>query len=139
MYLLDTNIISELRKGKKADNNVISWAEKVSASSLFLSVITILEIEAGIWQKERKDPYQGAILRSWLESHVLPAFSDRILPVDVAVGLQCAKLQIPDPRSDRDALIVATALVHGLIIVTRNLKDFKDAGADLLNPWDAIK
>ncbi|MGC1181968.1 type II toxin-antitoxin system VapC family toxin [Legionella sp.] len=138
MYLLDTNIISELRKGIKADTNVLSWARAVSASSLFLSVITILEIEAGVLQKERKDPTQGAILRRWLDSHVLPSFSDRILNLDVAVALRCAKLHIPNPHSERDALISATALVHGLIVVTRNIKDFKETGVELLNPWEVI-
>lgn len=136
MYLLDTNVVSELRKGKKADTNVLAWAKAVSASSLFLSVITILELEAGVLQKERKDPAQGAILRSWLDSHVLPTFSDRILNIDVAVALRCAKLHIPDPCSERDALISATALVHGFIVVTRNSKDFKETGVELLNPWD---
>lgn len=138
MYLLDTNIVSELRKGTKADSNVLSWARAVSTSSLFLSVITILEIEAGVLQKERKDPSQGAILRSWLDSHVLPSFSDKILNIDVAVALRCAKLHIPNPRSERDALITATALVHGLIVVTRNIKDFKETGVELLNPWEVV-
>ncbi|HHF7353286.1 TPA: type II toxin-antitoxin system VapC family toxin [Legionella anisa] len=136
MYLLDTNVVSELRKGIKADSNVLSWARAVSTSSLFLSVITILELEAGVLQKERKDPSQGAILRSWLDSHVLPSFSDRVLNIDVAVALRCAKLHIPNPRSERDALITATALVHGLIIVTRNTKDFKETGVELFNPWE---
>jgi predicted nucleic acid-binding protein len=138
MYLLDTNIVSELRKGIKADRNVISWAGAVSTSSLFLSVITILEIEAGVLQKERKDPSQGAILRSWLNAHVLPSFPDRILNIDVAVAQRCAKLHIPDPRSERDALIAATALVHGLIVVTRNIKDFNETGVELLNPWEVV-
>ena len=137
MYLLDTNIVSELRKGIKADSYVLSWAREVSTSSLFLSVITVLELEAGVLQKERKDPSQGAILRSWLNSHVLPSFLDRILNIDVAVAQRCAKLHIPDPHSERDALIAATALVHGLIVVTRNIKDFNETGVELLNPWEA--
>jgi predicted nucleic acid-binding protein len=136
MYLLDTNIVSELRKGKKADGHVLSWAKSVTTSSLFLSVISILEIEAGVLQKEHKDPFQGAILRSWLDAHVLPAFADRMLNVDVAVALRCAKLHIPDKCSERDALIAATALVHGLIVVTRNIKDFNETGVEVLNPWD---
>ena len=102
----------------------------------FLSVITVLEIEAGVLQKERKDPLQGAILRSWLDSHVLPSFADRILNVDVAVVVRCAKLHVPDPRSERDALIAATALAHGLIVVTRNTKDFDKSGVEVLNPWE---
>lgn len=136
MYLLDTNIVSELRKGKKADRNVLTWAESVSTSSLYLSVISVLELEAGILQKERKDPAQGAILRSWLNAHVFPSFIDRILNIDIAVALCCAKLHTPDPRSERDALIAATALVHGFIVVTRNSKDFKETGVEFFNPWE---
>ena len=136
MYLLDTNVVSELRKGMKADIHVISWAKSVPSACLFLSAITILELEMGILQKERQDPSQGAILRAWLTSHVLPAFSERILPIDVAVALRCARLHTPDRRAERDALIEATALVHGMVIVTRNLKDFDAAGPMLLNPWE---
>ncbi len=137
MYLLDTNVISELRKAKsgKANSKVTAWAESVAANSLFLSAITILELETGVLLVERRDPPQGAILRAWLESRVLPAFSGRILSVDTAVALRCAKLHVPDPRSDRDALIAATALVHGLTVVTRNVADFEVTGTELFNPW----
>ena len=138
MYLLDTNVISELRKSKsgKADKNVLSWARSVSAPSLYLSAITILELETGILLLERKDVAQGATLRSWLNTHVLPVFADRIIPVDTAVAQQCAKLHVPDPRSDRDSLIAATALVHGMVIVTQNVSDYDKAGVELINPWD---
>lgn len=137
MYLLDTNIVSELRKAKsgKADKNVVAWANSVSAASLFLSVISILEIETGLLLVERRDPIQGAILRSWLNAHVLPAFFERILAFDTAVAFCCAKLHVPDPRSDRDAIIAATALVHGMTVVTRNVDDFDPTGVELLNPW----
>lgn len=137
MYLLDTNVISELRKAKsgKADESVIKWANSVSATELFLSVISILELETSVLLMIRKDPLQGAILRSWLNIHVLPTFSERIIPIDTAVAQCCAKLHIPDPRSDRDALIAATALVHGMKVVTRNVDDFKHSGVDILNPW----
>ena len=137
MYLLDTNVISELRKAKsgKADNNVVSWTNSVSATRLFLSAITILELETGVLLVERRDPAQGAVLRSWLNAHVLPAFSDRILNVDIAIVQCCAKLHVHDPRSDRDAIIAATALVHGMTVVTRNTDDFVRAGVELLNPW----
>ena len=133
MYLLDTNVISELRKEKsgKADNNVVSWANSVSVIRLFLSVITILELETGILLFERKDPAQGAMLRSWLNAHVLPAFSERVINVDMAVAQCCAKLHVPDPRSDRDAIIAATALVHGMTVVTRNTADFVRTGVEL--------
>ncbi|MEJ1353859.1 MAG: type II toxin-antitoxin system VapC family toxin [Candidatus Sedimenticola sp. (ex Thyasira tokunagai)] len=138
MYLLDTNVISELRKAKtaKADKNVVTWAESVSATRLFLSVITILELETGILLVERRDPRQGAMLRSWINTHVLPAFSDRILVVDTAVAQRCAKLHVPDPRSDRDAIIAATAMVHDMTVVTRNVDDFISTSVDILNPWE---
>ncbi|MGZ5075626.1 MAG: PIN domain-containing protein [Methylobacter sp.] len=138
MYLLDTSVVSELRKAKsdKADKNVISWANSVPATSLFLSAISILEIETGVLLVERRDSTQGAILRSWLNAHVLPAFSERILVIDTAVALCCAKLHVPDPRSDRDAIIAATALVHGMTVVTRNVDDFKQTGVEILNPWE---
>jgi hypothetical protein len=138
MYLLDTNVISELRKAKskKCNKNVIAWAKGVVASNLFLSVITILEIETGIMLVERRDPKQGALLRSWLNAHVLTAFSDRILNMDLAVAQRCAKLHIPNPRSDRDAIIAATALVHGMVVVTRNVDDFEQTGVEILNPWE---
>jgi predicted nucleic acid-binding protein len=137
MYLLDTNIISELRKAKggKADKNVKAWAKSVSATSMFLSVITILELETGILLIERRDSKQGAMLRTWLDGHVLPAFSGRILAIDIAVAQRCAKLQVPNPRTDRDALIAATALVHGMTVVTRNVADFEPTGVELFNPW----
>jgi predicted nucleic acid-binding protein len=139
MYLLDTNIVSELRKAKagKADKNVKAWADSVSAASLFLSAITILELETGILLVERRDPTQGAILRAWLDGHVLPAFSGRILAVDTAVAQRCARLHVPDPRADRDALIAATALVHGMTVVTRNVADFKATGVGILNPYQS--
>jgi predicted nucleic acid-binding protein len=135
MYLLDTNVVSEIRKGLKANENVITWAKQVSPASLFLSVISILELETGILQKERQDPTQGAILRTWLNAHVLPAFSERIISIDTAIAQRCAKLHIPDRRYDRDALIAATALMHGFVVVTRNSKDFVETGVELLNPW----
>jgi toxin FitB len=138
MYLLDTNVISELRKAKsgKPNKNVIKWAKTIPVSSLFLSTVTVLELETGILLLERKNPSQGAILRSWLNTHVLPAFSERILTLDVAVAQRCAKLHVPDPRSDRDAIIAATALVHGMTVVTRNVCDFKHIKVDVLNPWE---
>jgi len=137
MYLLDTNVISELRKAKsgKADKNVVAWANSVSASSLYLSVITILELETGLLLVERRDSAQGAVLRSWLNAHVLPAFSDRILAIDTAVAQCCAKFHIPNRRSDRDAMIAATASVHGMTVVTRNVDDFEPTGIKIINPW----
>ncbi|MCZ2133837.1 MAG: type II toxin-antitoxin system VapC family toxin [Burkholderiales bacterium] len=139
MYVLDTNVLSELRKVRfgKADANVAAWAESVDAADLFVSAITIMELELGVLSIERKDVAQGAMLRSWLERHVLPEFSGRTLPIDTAVARRCARLHVPDMRGERDALIAATALVHGMTVVTRNVADFKSAGANIVNPWAA--
>lgn len=138
MFILDTNIVSELRKAKNgnAHPKVIAWASHVSASLLFLSVISVLELEMGVLLIERRDPIQGAVLRRWLNNQVLPAFDQRILNVDVPVALRCAKLHVPNPCSERDAIIAATALVHGMTVVTRNVADFAATGVKLLNPWD---
>lgn len=138
MYLLDTNVVSELRRAKagKADPHVTAWALSVPVASLFLSAITVLELELGVLLIERRDPAQGAVLRMWLEQQVLPAFSGRILAVDTAVARRCARLQVPDPRSERDTLIAAMALTHGLIVVTRNVTDFRLTGVGTLDPWD---
>ena len=138
MFLLDTNVVSELRRGRagKADPHVVAWARSVSAASLYLSVITIQELESGILRMERRDQAQGAILRRWLEDHVLPVFADRILPVDTAIARRSARLHVPDRQSERDCLIAATALVHGMTVVTRNLGDFMATGVPVLNPWD---
>ncbi|MDG1733206.1 MAG: type II toxin-antitoxin system VapC family toxin [Thalassotalea sp.] len=137
MFLLDTNVISELRKAStnKAEKNVVEWATQQSVGSMFISAISILEIEMGILQKERKDPAQAALLRTWLNSHVLKAFSDRILPLDTSVAIQCAKLHVPNPKSERDAMIGATAKVHGMTLITRNIKDFRHMDLDIFNPW----
>ena len=138
MFLLDTNVISELRKIRlgRADNNVAQWADSVDAVDLYLSAITVQELELGVLLIERRDPPQGAIFRSWFESHVLPAFAGRILPVDTAVAQRCAALHVPDPRPAMDSLIAATALVHGMTLVTRNVADFQSSGVTIINPWD---
>lgn len=137
MFILDTNVVSELRKAGtgKADPNVISWLEQRDAASFYLSAITVMELELGVQQIERKDSKQGATLRTWLETRVLPEFSGRVLPVDESVALYCAGIHVPDPRSERDALIAATALVHGMAVVTRNGADFEATGVSLVNPW----
>jgi hypothetical protein len=138
MYLLDTHVVSELRKARagKANENVTAWARTVSPASLFLPVIVIQELEIGTLLAERRDPSKGAILRAWLNDHVLPSFAERILPIDTAVARHSAALHIPDPRPIRDALIAATALTHGMTVVTRNVADFESTGVQLLNPWD---
>ncbi|MFJ2487829.1 type II toxin-antitoxin system VapC family toxin [Pseudomonas sp. NPDC087639] len=134
MFLLDTNVISELRK-PQADKQVVAWANSIPAANLYLSAMTVLELETGILRIERRAPPQGGLLRNWLERHVKPAFSGRILSVDSAVATRCAQLHVPDRSNECDALIAATALVHGLTVVTRNVADFEMSGVHLINPW----
>ena len=138
MFLLDTNVVSELRKVRlgNADKHVARWADSVDAADLFLSAITIQELEIGILLAERRDPAQGAVFRAWLNSHVLPAFSGRVLAVDTAVAQRSARLHVPNPRPVRDGLIAGTALVHGMTVVTRNVADFEPTGVPVLNPWE---
>ncbi|MCC6163271.1 MAG: type II toxin-antitoxin system VapC family toxin [Acidobacteria bacterium] len=138
MYLLDTNVVSELRKVKsgKADANVAHWARRVSAPTLFLSAITVQELEHGTLLVERRDTTQGRILRTWLDEHVLPTFAERVLVIDTLVARRAAALHVPDPRPVRDALIAATALVHGLTVVTRDVDDFIPMSVDIINPWE---
>jgi hypothetical protein len=137
MYLLDTNVVSELRKARtgKANPGVVSWAEGVEAATLYVSVITALELELGTLLMERRDPRQGAILRTWMQDHVLPSFAGRVLPIDITVALRCAALHVPNPQEDRDSLIAATALAHGMTVVTRNVARFEPSGVAILNPW----
>ena len=137
MYILDTNVVSELRKGRKADRNVRVWAQTLPAASLYLSVVSILELEMGILLVERRDPKQGGILRAWMDGHVLPSFSGRILAIDTVVAQRCAALHVPNPRSDRDALIAATALVHSMTVVSRNVTHFQPTGVAVVNPWQS--
>ena len=136
MFLLDTNVVSELRRRERTHPKVAAWADSVQASDLFLSAITILEIEAGTLLLARRDAVQGAVLRAWIDEKVLPAFAGRILAIDTLVAQRCAKLHVPDPRAERDVLIAATALVHRMCVVTRNVSDFQPMGVELLNPWD---
>jgi len=137
MYLLDTNVVSELRKvgAGRADPKVAQWAQSVQTASLFVSVITIQELEIGIQLALRRDSTQGELLRQWMNQHVLPAFEGRVLSVDLPVVQRSSALHVPNPRPVRDGLIAATALVHGLTVVTRNVADFQPCGVTLINPW----
>jgi toxin FitB len=139
MYLLDTNVVSELRKVRsgKADAAVVAWANDLPGALMFLSVVSIHELEYGVLLAERADEAKGAILRAWLESSVLPAFAERVLTIDAAVAQRSAALHVPNPAPFRDALIGATALVHGMSVVTRNVRDFERFdGLDVINPWE---
>ena len=137
MYLLDTNVISELRKSAdgRINKGVQSWAEAIFPELMFISAITILELEIGVLQIERRDKKQGAVLRSWLNRNVLPAFSERVLPVDLAVAQRCASLHVPNPKSERDAMIAASAIENRMTIITRNVSDFSQSGVKVFDPW----
>ena len=139
MYLLDTDTVSELRKVKagRADKHVAQWAQRVLTTELYLSVITVQELELGLLLQERRDAERGRALRGWVEGQVLPAFAGRLLPVTVAIARQCAVLNMPETKPERDGLLAATALVHGLTMVTRNVNDFQGTGVTLLDPWQA--
>ncbi len=138
MHLLDTNVVSELRKVRlgTADRNVTAYAARLDAADLYLSAITVMELELGVSLLERRDAAQGARIRLWLEKQVLPEFADRILAIDETVARRCGRLHVPDKRSERDAFIAATAIVHGMTVVTRNVADFQATGVRLLNPWE---
>jgi len=140
MFVLDTNVLSELRKVRqgKADTNVMVWTQSVDAADLFVSAITIMELELGVLSIERKDAAQGAMLRLWLDQQVLPEFLGRTLPIDTAVAQRCARLHVPDKRGERDALMAATALVHGMTVVTGNVADFKFTVVSVINPWEVL-
>jgi len=138
-YLLDTNVVSELRKvgDGKADANVTKWIGAQDSNDFFISAITILEIEHGILAIQRRDASQGSRLRGWMDSRVRPEFAERVLSIDDAIATRCAHLHVPDRRNEADALIAATALVHGLTVVTRNVQDFDGTGVIVIDPWQA--
>lgn len=139
-YLLDTNIISELRKADagKADPHVVQWVDNVPVTEMFISVVTVQELEVGVLRAERNDRSKAQLLRAWLHGRVLTTFANRILPVDLSVSIRCASMHVPDPRPFSDSLIAATALVHGMTLVSRNEKDFVGTGVQLLNPWSKL-
>lgn len=138
MYLLDTNIVSELRKAakQKADPNVMKWFQKVRLSDCYLSAITITELRIGILSKQKKDPLQFQSLNDWFENSLLKAFSGRVLPLDFNAAFLCAELHIPDRSPINDAYIAAIAKSNGLTLVTRNTKDFSHTNLSLLNPFE---
>lgn len=136
MYLLDTNVVSELRRAERADPNVLAWSRAQPIGAQFVSVVTLMELEIGVQRAERRDPAQGAALRAWLDHQVKASFEGRALAVDEIVALRCAGLHVPAPAPERDALIAATALVHGMTLITRNVRDFEATGVKRINPWE---
>ncbi len=138
MFVLDTNVVSELRKlgDGKADANVVAWISSVDAATLYLSAISLMELELGVLLAEKRQSPAASLLRTWMDSVVLPEFAERILPVDKDVALRCATLHVSTTRPHADALIAATALVHGMSLVTRNVSDFDPMHVPLINPWD---
>jgi predicted nucleic acid-binding protein len=136
MYLLDTNIPSEIRRGSRANAGVVRWIDSVGAEGLHLSVISVLELRYGAARLESDDPRQAHRLHEWIDQDVLPIFATRILPVNLQIVELCARLHLPHRREDGDALIAATALHHDLTIVTRNERHFEGTGTRILNPWD---
>jgi toxin FitB len=134
-FLVDTDVISELRKRNRANAHVRAWSLTVEPANLYLSVISLLEIEQGILRLERRKRPESATLRAWFSGLLLPAFEDRILSIDAAIALRCAALHVPKSRPGADAFIAATALVHGLTIATRNTKDFTPMGVRTVDPF----
>ena len=138
MYLLDTNVVSELRKiqSGRVNRRVEAWVNSVDAELLFLSVVTVLELETGALLMERRDRLQGRLICEWINKLILPSFAGRVLSIDMPIALRCAAMHVPNRRPDRDGWIAATALVHGMTVVTRNVADFQPMGVAVLNPWE---
>lgn len=136
MYLLDTNIISATRRRMPDNASVFEWLATVDNTLIYTNAIVMMELERGILSMERKDKQQGKILRLWFEDTVKPSFAERILSITDKTAQICAKIHIPDHAPENDAWIASTAIEHRLILVTRNVADFKKIAVKLFNPFD---
>lgn len=134
-YLVDTNVISELRKGSRCDESVAAWWSTIAEDEIFLSVLTIGELRKGIENIRRRDARSAVVLESWL-SKVVADHGARILPIELDVAEEWGRLNVPDPLPVIDGLIAATAKVRGLTLVTRNVPDIARTGVSTINPWD---
>lgn len=133
--LLDTNVISELRRGDRCDAHVRSWAASVDQSELYTSVVVLGELKLGVERARRRAPDFATELESWL-GRIVTRMGDRILPIDRAIALAWGRLAASRTVPPIDGLLAATAFVHGLVVVTRNLKDFADLGVGCFNPFE---
>jgi toxin FitB len=138
MYILDTNVLSAIRRPERTSQHFRDWAERHDDENSYLSAVSIFEIELGTAQLARRDSVQANVLRRWIDTQVLVPFADRILPINAEIARCCAGLHVPDPRPERDAFIAATALVHGFTVVTRNVRDFELMGVSTLDPWQPV-
>jgi toxin FitB len=135
MYLVDTNVVSELRRLRLANQNVVTWFSQQRTEDLYLSVISILEVEQGYLKLQRHDIKQAKVIRDWIDQNLIESFRGRILSIDTKIAQCCAALHVPDRKSYGDAMIAATAITHNMTIVTRNTADFQATGAKMINPW----
>lgn len=133
MYLVDTNVISDARRKIP---QALSWLQSVPPDEVFLSVVTLGEIARGIAQKQRTDPRAAQVFERWL-ARLRTTHKARILPITDVIAIEWGRLAAERPRGDADGLIAATAIVHGLTVVTRNVRDFADTGVPCINPWEA--
>jgi predicted nucleic acid-binding protein len=137
MFLLDTNVVSELRRTERAEISVVRWSQAQDPATFHISVVTLMEIRHGALLIQRRDARQAAVFLRWLNDRILSEFRERTIPVSAEIALACAALHVPNPKSERDAWIAATALVLNLTVVTRNTRDFDQTGVKLFNPWGA--
>jgi predicted nucleic acid-binding protein len=135
MFLLDTNVVSALRNPGDADKNLVAWANSQQVFNLYVSSISIMELKLAILEKRKVDPAAGEALNDWLQTQVLQGFKGRLVAFDAEMAEYCAALHVPNPKSERDAMIAATCLVNNMTLVTKTPSDFKHIKIQAINPW----